>query len=144
MKGIKMSGRKAADYNGYPDGINKENISSTFHLSQVDKDTLKNATNKVTVTNMPKPVDSNGFNELDQRLIQLQKNLYTKVDEAKSEIRAHVTTHHRDDDIYKFLTHTKRGRILCYLFGYRTSNQRRLNFIAKKQKMKSKLKKLEV
>lgn len=82
--------------------------------------------------------------ELDGRLIQLTKDLYTKVDEAKAEIRDHVVKHHRDDDIYKFLTHTKRGRILCRLFGYRTSNQRRLNFIAKKQKIKSKLNKLEV
>ena len=89
-------------------------------------------------------MSDNGYLELDNRLIELSKNIKTKVDEAKATIQEHIRNDHRDDDIYKFLAHTKRGRLLCRLFGYRNSNQRRLSFIAAKKKMTSEVKKLEV
>lgn len=87
-------------------------------------------------------MSDNGYLELDQRLIQLQKNLYTKVSEAKAHINKHVDEDHRDDDIYKFLSHTTRGRILCRLFGYKSSGMRRAATKKKKQKLDRKLKQI--
>lgn len=82
--------------------------------------------------------------EIDTRLIQLTKNVRSKIDEAKAKIQEHIRDDHRDDDIYKFLAHTRRGRLLCRLFGYKHSDQRRLTFAAAKKKMATKVKKLEV
>lgn len=96
---------------------------------------------KVEVVNINNP---NGDFEFDKRLIQLHKDVRTKIDEAKSRIQEHIRNEHRDDDIYKFLSHTTRGRLLCRLFGYRSSKQRSDNYLAQKGKMGAKLKKLEV
>jgi len=87
-------------------------------------------------------MSGNGYLELDKRLIQLQKNLYTKVDEAKSQINKHVDDDHRDDDIYKFLAHTTRGRLLCSLFGYKSSNIRRVAARKKIRKLNRKRKQI--
>ena len=89
-------------------------------------------------------MSGNGYLELDNRLIELSKNVRTKIDEAKSTIQEHIRDDHRDDDIYKFLAHTTRGRLLCRLFGYRNSNQRRVNATAKKKKLATKIKQIEV
>ena len=87
-------------------------------------------------------MSDNGYLELDHRLIQLQKNLYTKVSEAKAHINKHMEDDHRDDDIYKFLAHTKRGRFLCRLFGYKSSNMRRITAKKKIRKLNRKRKQI--
>jgi hypothetical protein len=77
-------------------------------------------------------IDSNG--DFDKRLIQLQKNLYTKVSESKAIINEHIENDHRQDDIFKFLSHTRRGRLLCWLLGYREAKKRRRQLKKKKRK----------
>ena len=110
-------------------------MSAEVKITPTDGNLKRIPPGRVEVVNKP---DSNGYAELDTRLIQLQKSLYTKVDEAKSQINEHVDRQHRDDDIYKFLSHTKRGRILCRLFGYKTRNMRRVNSLKKIRKLNRK------
>ena len=81
-------------------------------------------------------------NSLDDKFIQLTKDTKNKVDEVKEKVAKHIREDHHEDDIYKFLLQTKRGRLFCRLLGYKTARLRDKWIIKKTMKLKAKERKI--
>ena len=80
---------------------------------------------------------------LDDKFIQLIGDTKNKIDEAKEKVNRHIKEDHREDDIYKFLLQTKRGRFFCkWLLGYRTEKIANKIKLEKLEKAKKKLNKI--
>ena len=82
------------------------------------------------------------FPDLDDKFIQLTKDTKSKIDEAKAKLDGHIRFDHNENDIYKFLLQTKRGRFMCRLLGYKTKRLNDKLVLKKLEKVKRKARKI--
>ena len=77
---------------------------------------------------------------VDKALIGFHKELKTKVNESRALIRAHEAG--EEKRIFDLFKHTKRGRFLCWLIGFKTFREREQDRRKRLMKVRKKIKKL--